>query len=66
MSPYRPAARRWRELERERAHKHRDCPCGCGEMADECMSGRVPLAAFDIDAPERAINIHLDDEQDDA
>jgi len=65
MSPYRPAARRWRELEQAR-HKHRDCPCGCGEMADECMSGRNPLAAFDIDAPERAIHIHLNDEDTDA
>jgi len=35
-------------------------------MADECMSGRNPLAAFDIDAPERAIHIHLNDEDTDA
>lgn len=62
MSPYRPAARRWRELEQR--HKHRACPCGCGELADECQSGSNPLAAFDIDDPERAINIHLLPEDD--
>jgi hypothetical protein len=56
--------RKLRELEQR--HKHRDCPCGCGELADECAGpSRNPLAPFDIDAPERAIRIHLDDETDD-
>lgn len=63
MSPYNPADRRRKELARERA-KHRECP-GCGELMDECRCRNSnPLRAFDIDAPERAITIHLDKDDD--
>lgn len=32
--------------------KHRACACGCGELADECMRGSFPLAAFVITTPD--------------
>ena len=31
--------------------KHEPCRCGCGELADECMGGGNPLAAFTIEEP---------------
>lgn len=45
--------------------KHQPCQCGCGELADECMSGHNPLAAFRIDAPDRVVRIHLYEEDPD-
>ena len=35
-------------------YKHRPCPCGCGELADECMSPRGALNAFQISEAPRS------------
>jgi hypothetical protein len=64
MSPYRPLDRK-RQTARIKA-KHAECT-RCGELKDECRC-RVqdPMAVFTIDAPERAINVYLDEDRDDS
>lgn len=44
---------------------HPPCPCGCGELADECAGPNPnPLGSLRIEAPERALHIYLDKDDD--